>query len=115
MRNWLLVGAGLGVYMAVSMFVATDGNYAGVLAGLAIGVAVGTVGGLVRILLPGGHEPDALVVDNRAKLLTALGVIPLAIGGVVRVNGGSAVIYLVLVSVSIVLFVVASRMKKQDQ
>jgi hypothetical protein len=115
MRNWLLFGAGLGVYAAISIFVTTDGNLIGALVGIALGIAVGTVGGIVQVLLPRDHEPDSLVVGSRTRVLIALAVILVAAGSVVRIANGPPGLYLVLIGSSIVLFVVASRIKKQGQ
>ncbi len=112
MRNWLLVGAGLGVYAAISIFVTTDGSLIGALAGIALGIAVGTVGGIVRVLLPGDHKPDSLVVRSRTRVLIALAVILVAAGSMVRIANGPPALYLVLIGSSIVLFVMASRIKQ---
>jgi hypothetical protein len=112
MRNWLLVGAGLGVYAAISIFVATDGSLIGALVGIALGIAVGTVGGIVRVLLPRAHEPASPAVRTRTKVLIALAVMLVAAGSVVRIANGPSALYLVLIGSSIVLFVVAPRSKQ---
>ncbi len=112
MRNWLLVGAGLGVYAAISIFVTTDGSLIGALVGIALGIAVGTVGGIVRVLLPRDHEPDSLVVRSRTKVLIALAVILVVAGSVVRIANGPPALYLVLIGSSIVLLVVVPRIKQ---
>lgn len=56
MRNWLLFGAGLGVYGAITIFVSTDGNVRRTLAGIALGLVAGTVGGIVTLDSHKSHE-----------------------------------------------------------
>lgn len=114
MRNWLLFGAGLGVYGAIYIFVATDGNFMGVLAGIAIGLAGGIVGGIVTVLSHKYDEPYSPDVEKRPKVLSTIGLILIVLASLVRAADGPAIVHLPLTGLSILIFFVASYLKKRS-
>ncbi len=108
MRNWLLFGAGLGVYGAITIFVRTDGNLLRVLAGIALGLVVSIIGGTVTIVSQKDRTSYSARAGSRPRWLVFLAVTLVAVGGVVRAASGPPLVYLSLDGFAIVLFIVAA-------
>lgn len=108
MRNWLLLGAGLGAYGAITIFVRTDGNLLRALAGIALCLVLSIIGGTVTIVSQKNRTSYSPRAESRPRWLVLLAVTLLVVGGVVQAASGPPFVYLALGGFAIVLFIGAA-------
>lgn len=105
LRNWLLFGTGIGVLVAIRMYVATE-RLDRSLAMLGVGVVVGIVGGLVRLAIESrrgslDREPDPSPSVPLSGVIVALVVGGSAIGaGFARAAGAPLAAYVALMAIA---------------
>ena len=102
----LVLGLGLGVLSGINLMIASDRDLMAGVLGITIGLSVGAVGGILRTLYLRHKEP-AEVSDSASPwpwATTALVVAPAVLGGLVRAAGGPAIVSLVLLACSAILF-----------
>lgn len=115
MKNWALFGLGLGALSTIDLFIASGGNLVGSLAGLAVGAVAGVSGFVLRLLLPSDRKFYVPTLNGRAKLMTAISVILIAVASIVRISGGPFGAYMGLVAISIALSGVTWYARKQHR
>ena len=102
----LILGLGLGVLSGANLMLASDGDLMAGVLGVTIGLSVGAVGGVLRTLYLRRQEP-AEASDDASPwpwTTTALVVAPSVLGGLVRAAGGPAIVSLLLLTCSAILF-----------
>lgn len=118
LRNWLLLGIGLGVLGAVQVYIATERS-AAALVMVGSGVLIGIVGGLGRLFIEWrrgglGAEPERWTSIPLSRRLEGLVVASLAIGaGFARAAGAPVAVYVPILAIAVVIsllsFVVRRR------
>ncbi|HEV2808808.1 MAG TPA: hypothetical protein VGV93_00215 [Acidimicrobiales bacterium] len=118
LRNWLLLGIGLGVLGAVQVYIATERSIPALVM-VGFGVLIGMIGGLGRLFIEWrrgglGGEPERWTSIPLSRRLEALVVASLAIGaGFARAAGAPVAVYVAILAIAVVIsllsFVVRRR------
>ncbi len=107
-----MLGAGFGVYGAITIFVST-GNLLRALAGIALALVFSVIGGTVTIISQKDRTSYSPRAGSRPRSLVFLAVTLVAVGGLVQAASGPPLVYLPLGAFAVVLFIVAAYQERR--
>ncbi len=107
-----MLGAGFGVYSAITIFVST-GNLLRALAGIAVPLVLSTIGGTITIISQKDRTSYSPRGGSRPRSLVFLAITLVAVGGVVQAASGPPLVYLPLGGFAVVLFIVAAYQERR--